>query len=534
MLPYWVKKSFLNILLRISAFYFCSVHFIFWIYNAFFKQRQYVTPPNDRLLMISATQAVKMIASREISSTELIEAYIHRIEQVNETINAVVLKLFDSAREKAKKVDEFIQKNDDAEISQKIKQQPLFGVPFTIKDALEVEGEIITCGIFSRKDQKCERSAEAVIRMQNAGGILLAVTNVPEVCMWVEAVNTVYGRSKNPYDTRRMTGGSSGGEGALLGAAGSVIGLGSDIGGSIRMPSFFNGIFGLKPTPGVIPLSGHVPEPTGYKEQMLRIGPMCRFAEDLPLLLRILSGEENVAKLNLDEPVARKKLRIFYLEGISENPVLEPLSDDMRYALKRSVKLLERKYDLVAQRIELPLAKNVMEYFSLSMKQDTTDPEFNKMMLCLKGTKGEVNCYSEMVKFICGNSKHTLAAIITGILDSHDPFSEQQKKELLYKRDRLKRQITELLGNDGVLLFPSWPTTAKFHNEPICAPFNFCYTALWNVLAVPVVQCPLGLDKHGVPLGVQVIGNPLTDRNLIAVAQDLEEGFNGWAPAGPL
>lgn len=99
----------------------------------------------------------------------------------------------------------------------------------------------------------------------------------------------------------------------------------------------------------------------------------------------------------------------------------------------------------------------------------------------------------------------------------------------------IKPQIfAELLGTDGILLFPSWPCTAMYHNEPILAPFNFCYTALWNVLSVPVVQCPLGLDSRGLPLGVQVIGNQYTDRNLIAIAQVLEEGFNGWTPAGPL
>uniref|UniRef100_A0A1I7Y281 Amidase domain-containing protein n=1 Tax=Steinernema glaseri TaxID=37863 RepID=A0A1I7Y281_9BILA len=104
--------------------------------------------------------------------------------------------------------------------------------------------------------------------------------------MWWESVNSVYGRSRNPYDTRRITGGSSGGEGALISAAGSVIGIGSDIGGSIRMPAYFNGVFGLKPSPGVVPLDGHLPEPIGYRERMLRIGPMCRYAKDLKTMLQ--------------------------------------------------------------------------------------------------------------------------------------------------------------------------------------------------------------------------------------------------------
>ncbi|KIH48899.1 hypothetical protein ANCDUO_21028, partial [Ancylostoma duodenale] len=116
--------------------------------------------------------------------------------------------------------------------------------------------------------------------MEAAGAILIAITNVPEACYWLESSNGIYGLTKNPYDSRRIVGGSSGGEGALISAAGSVIGIGSDIGGSIRIPSFMNGIFGLKPTPGVVPLDGHVPMPKGFQTEMLRVGPMCRYVED--------------------------------------------------------------------------------------------------------------------------------------------------------------------------------------------------------------------------------------------------------------
>ncbi|CAD6200201.1 unnamed protein product [Caenorhabditis auriculariae] len=527
--PYWVWRRLSPFLSLASYLYFTTLHFVFWILNAF-RERQYVREPTDRLLLISATQAVRMIAGREITSSQLVEAYIHRIEQVNGAINAVVVKNFDNARRQAALVDEFIADNDDDVVQERVQAEPLLGVPFTMKDAIEVEGQIVTCGVFNRRDFKCEKSAEVVMRMQNAGAILMAITNVPEVCMWVESINKIYGRSKNPYDTRRMTGGSSGGEGALLGAAGSVIGIGSDIGGSIRMPSFFNGIFGMKTTPGVIPLAGHVPEPSGYKTEMLRIGPMCRFAEDLPLLIKVMGGD-NAVKLNLDEPVVRKKLRVFYMEGISENPLIQPLDDEMRYALKRSVQFLERKYDLIAHRIDIPLAKHFMEFFMLSMSHDNTDPKFSKLMLCTNGTKGDVNCYQELLKFVIGKSNHTLAGIITGIIDGADPWTKEQKNELLYKRDRMKRQVRELLGNDGILLFPSWPCTAMYHNEPLLTPLNFGYTALWNALALPVVQCPLGLDSKGLPLGVQVIATNNNDRLLIAVAQDLEEGFNGWVPA---
>ncbi|KAK6053141.1 Amidase [Cooperia oncophora] len=219
--------------------------------------------------------------------SQLVEAYIHRIEQVNPLINAAVVTLFDEARETAKKYDEQLNELNDDALDDLFSRRPLFGIPFSCKDSLEVEGQIVTSGSYYRKNNRCTKTAVAVQRVRDAGGILIAITNVPELCAWIESTNVVYGRSRNPYDLRRIVGGSSGGEGALLSAAGTPVGVGSDVGGSIRIPSFVNGIFGLMPTPGFIPLTGHSPEPVGYKTQMLRNGPMCRYVEDIPLLYKV-------------------------------------------------------------------------------------------------------------------------------------------------------------------------------------------------------------------------------------------------------
>uniref|UniRef100_A0A8L8JVF4 Amidase domain-containing protein n=1 Tax=Heligmosomoides polygyrus TaxID=6339 RepID=A0A8L8JVF4_HELPZ len=193
---------------------------------------------------------------------------------------------------------------------QLFQRRPFFGVPFSCKDSFSVEGQIVTCGSYYRRNHRCENTALAVQRVREAGGILIAITNVPEWCCWIESDNCVYGRSNNPYDTRRIVGGSSGGEGALISSAGTPIGVGSDIGGSIRIPSFCNGIFGMMPTPGqrcranfhapitdcqrtrfwasgIVPLDNYIPVPVGYKKQVLRVGPMCRYVEDMPLLLKV-------------------------------------------------------------------------------------------------------------------------------------------------------------------------------------------------------------------------------------------------------
>ncbi|VDP11707.1 unnamed protein product [Onchocerca flexuosa] len=423
---------------------------------------------------------------------------------------------FKEALLKAQKTDEMLQNLDqESEDFRSVLavRKPLLGVPFTLKDSIEVNGLYCTVGISYRKTSVSNKDAIVVQRMKDAGAILLAVTNVPEVCMWWESVNVIFGRTRNPYDNRRISGGSSGGEAALISAAGSVIGIGSDIAGSIRMPCYFNGVFGLKPTSGMIPLDGHLPHLNGYRtEKMLLIGPMCRYAEDLSLLLKVFVGSEGTDLLHLDTPYNMKKIRVFYIEGLKT-----PLA----------VRYFEIKYDLCAIRIDPPLIHYAFEFFLTSMDV-VNAPKFAMHMTDLKIN---LNCLVELFKWLVGKSVHTLPAIITGIMDEYfAPFSEEQKQKLRSQRDRLSREIKELLSDNGILLFPSFPTEAPYHHQPLFTPLNFCYTALWNTLALPVMQCPMGLNSYNIPLGVQVVGAPGSDSLLVAVAQDLEKAFGGWKP----
>ncbi|KAF8368724.1 hypothetical protein PRIPAC_86553 [Pristionchus pacificus] len=521
-IPRWVYNGLFEMFFLFSRLYFATVNGLFTLYHAVMTTRVCVPPPTDDLLQISASQAARMIRDKEISSLELVSAYIRRIEEINHLINAVVEENFTDAKEKARAADKEVNEATPEQIAKMEKERPLLGVPFTIKDCMEVEGLKCTYGVHHRKDVIAEKNAVVVQRMLESGAICLCITNVPEVCMWWETVNTIYGRSRNPYDTRRITGGSSGGEASLVAAAGSLIGVGSDIGGSIRMPAFFNGVFGLKPTPGVIPLDGHLPPVTGYRTEMLRIGPICRYAADLPLLFKVMGGEAAEA-LTIDEPIAMGKLRVFYMEGL-RHPLIESPSNEMSYALKRAVRYMEMKYDLAAVRVDFPLAHQATDFFVTSM-ESKDQPAFNEI---LADYNGSVNCALEMIKWLFGKSVHTFPALLVGLVDGVNPYPEEYKKRLLYKRDRLIRQMKDLLGDDGVLIFPSFSNPAPFHNQPVLTPFNFCYTGLFNALALPVMQCPMGLSGAGTPLGVQVVGSPKSERNLIAIAKDLEEGFGGW------
>ena len=236
-----------------------------------------VLAPSQPLTERSATDLARAIRHRETSSRDVVEAHIERIEFMHERINAVVVDRFDAARADADAADARI-----AATAYVDELPPFFGVPCTIKESIAMAGMPNCAGLVSRSQYRSTQNAPTVQRMIDAGAIVLGVTNTPELCLWIETENRVYGRTHNAYSKYRTAGGSSGGEGAVVGSGGSPLGLGADIGGSIRLPAFFNGVFGLKPSPGVVPSTGQFPTThTEIAAQMLTIGPIVRRGEDL-------------------------------------------------------------------------------------------------------------------------------------------------------------------------------------------------------------------------------------------------------------
>lgn len=217
------------------------------------------------------------LMSFQITSVEVLKTFIERIQEVNPLLNCVVDERFSEATKEAEEVDKFIASGvwTEGEIALK---KPLLGVPFSTKDCIQVKGMLNTSGLYHRKDIRADEDAPTISRVREAGAIVFALTNTSELCMWWESVNCVHGRTNNPYDTNRIVGGSSGGEGAIQAAAASPMGIGSDIGGSIRMPAFFNGVFGHKPSVNTVNSEGQFPSPYSIEQRsMLSIGPLCRF-----------------------------------------------------------------------------------------------------------------------------------------------------------------------------------------------------------------------------------------------------------------
>lgn len=482
-------------------------------------------PPRDPLLLIPAKVLAERIRRGELKSSVVVQAFISRIREVNPALNALVWDRFEEALCEARAVDDLVASKAEDEATIKHKY-PLLGVPVTVKEAFALQGMPQSSGLISRQALRSTTDATVVSRLKAAGAIPLGVTNCSELCMWYESSNNVYGKTRNPYNSKHIVGGSSGGEGCILGAAGSVIGVGSDIGGSIRMPAFFNGIYGHKPTPGIVPNEGQFPNAHGSRVNLLCTGPMCRYAEDLPLVLKVMAGK-NSEKLSLDQDVSLRSLRFFTMENDGGCLFVSPMDKELVQAQKQVVQHLETSLGVSVQPINIYNMRYSFQIWSAVMSLDGDQGEsFTDLM-----SDGKRMWPSwELVKWMFGLSKHTIPAIGLALAENLTNLNPQGSAKMVQKGNNLKEELNTLLGDDGVLIYPSHPKIAPRHHEPLAWPFNFAYTGIFNVLGVPVTQCPLGLSQAGLPLGVQIVSSQYNDHLTLAIAQHLEKAFGGWAP----
>ncbi|XP_060951779.1 fatty-acid amide hydrolase 2-B [Limanda limanda] len=486
-------------------------------------------PIRNDLLEVSATQLGQRIRRREVSSVEVVQAYIDRIQEVNPFLNAVVKDRFAAALQEAAQVDKLIEEETGGEevLEDRL---PLLGVPLSVKESFALQGMPNTTGVVSRRRVVSAVDAPPVALLKRAGAIPLGVTNTSELCMWCESHNHLRGITNNPYDLGRIPGGSSGGEGSILGAAGAVIGIGSDIGGSIRMPCFFNGIFGHKTTPGVVSPENQYPPFSGTQGDYVSTGPMCRYAEDLLPMLKIMAGP-NAHKLSLDTKVDLKKVRFFTIPHDGGSALSYPVTEELLDIQRKVVERLEADLGVKVEEVQFPELRYSFQIWDTYMSLPDQEGKPPRPFAELMGEPGRpVWPVWELLKWIMGKSEHTMAAIALALLEmAHaskpSPFFIEQK-------ENLQKKVDKLLGTDGVFLYPPHPRTAPKHHHPLFRPFDFAYTGVINILGLPVTQVPLGLGEEGLPLGVQVVAGKLQDRLTLAVALHLEKAFGGWREPG--
>jgi fatty acid amide hydrolase 2 len=471
-------------------------------------------------LSMSAFEQAAAIRRGELTSQAAVAAHVELARVVNPTINAIVVERYEQAMAEAAQADAHIARNGTDALP------PLFGVPCTIKESFAVAGLPNTSGLVRRRELIASEDATAVARLRAAGAICIGLTNVSELCMWMESNNRVYGRSSNPYDPRCIVGGSSGGEGAIVGAGASPFGLGADIGGSIRMPAFFCGVFGHKCSGGVVPGTGMFPISENDALRYLATGPITRRASDLMPLLRLLAGPDGrdagTREVVLQDPEAVDvgSLDVWVVEDNGRMPVDFELVE----ALDRAALALERLGAKVRRR-KLPELGRGFELWSAGMANAAETP-FRHLL----GEGEPIAIGRELLRWAMGKSAHTLPALVLAAVEDFGPLvpSGEERAKLVQEGLALRAKIDELLGARGVLLFPTHPRPAPRHHAPLLRPLDWTYTAVFNVLETPVTQVPMGLSRAGLPLGLQVVGAGDCDHVTIAVACALERECGGW------
>jgi amidase len=461
--------------------------------------------PKRSLTSLSAIEMAEAIRRRQVTPTELIEAHLDRIVRLNPKLNAFVHIDAAGALANAKSADAAILANEPL--------GPLHGVPVTIKSSIDVAGWPCTCGSRLRADYVAKSDAPLVARLRRAGAIPLGNTNTPEFLMAYETDNIMTGRTNNAWDLARTPGGSSGGEAAAIAARCSAGGVGSDGGGSIRVPAHFSGICGLKPTPGRIPATGHFPASAGPFSSLGVVGPMARTVADVKILFEVMSGPDSGDPMSSPAPILQpgeaeiRKLRIGYFEEDGRVPV----TPETRAAIRKGAAALEQAGFTVERFLpdELEAIRKIWWNLFGRAGQFVMRPLY-------VGREAELS--PVLAEFI-------------GIVSKEPPLTLGEFMDTLLERDALRNRFLRQMEEFPVLLCPACAVPAFRHGERQWkigdATVNYLdamsYSQWFNALGNPAVVVPADRSPEGLPIGVQIVGRPYEEETILAIAQEIEE-----------
>ncbi|KAL1417546.1 hypothetical protein MTO96_026765 [Rhipicephalus appendiculatus] len=487
-------------LLELLVYLWCALTRL--LFGLWFSWKKPVPLPAvaDKLLLRSATSLAADIRNGKVKSVDLISAYIKRIRQVQPIINAVVEERFEDALKDAEEVDRLVA-SGTMNANELSKEKPLLGLPFTVKNSIAVKGLRQDAGSLFWRGRRAMEDAPSVALLRAAGAIPLALTNVPELCMWGDSKNLVDGCTRNPYDTRRSPGGSSGGEGSLLAAAGSLIGIGTDLAGSVRVPAAYCGIFAHKATSGVVPNTGLLPDVGENLEQYNCVGPMTRLKQ----------------KVNL------KLLNVYYMDT-EGSLYISRVTNEATRAVRRVTQFLKAAHGLEAKRIHLP----ELRFMTVTWLKFVAAKEPKPLAEMFR--PGGFNTFVELLRYLVGANRHTLAALTLSNMTRLFSFcSKETAQACIASVESARDHFEKTLGEDGVLLLPAATKSAPFPNQDLVFFDSPGMTALFNLFKVPVTVCPVMLSADRLPLCVQVVAKRGNDRLCLAVAREIESHFGGWS-----
>jgi fatty acid amide hydrolase 2 len=471
-----------------------------------------VTRTEAELTHLSATELAAAIRSGQTTSTEVVEAHIAVLERIRD-LNALAVDRFGPARAEAAAADEAIRRGEPD-------LPPLHGVPCTVKEMLAVEGMPHTGGYPHRRKFREQADAPVVARLRAAGAIVLGLGNTCGFLVWIESNNPLYGRVSSAYDPSRTAGGSSGGDGAIVGSGGAPIALGSDLGGSIRIPAFFNGVFGHLPSPGLVPLTGHFPMPDGELRARLSPGPLTRRAEDLMPVLRIIAGPDGTDPYTVEQPLGDPAdVDVAGLPVVvSTHSSTLPLRPMLRRAVDGAAEALAERGAAVR---EAPLKEL---RWALAQFGATAVTEIDLLKSWQGVTASTRPDAPERPPLLVRGPAAVLRLVDSAPLRSLRTLAARR---LVDSAQRANDTLVETIG-DGVLLYPPFPRQAPKHRHTLGQPWLATNTAVFNLYGLPATQVPLGLGENGLPVGVQVVAGAGRDHVGIRVALELERALGGW------
>ncbi len=452
------------------------------------------------MIYFDATKLAELIRTREISSVEVVEAHLDRIDALNPKINAVVT-VADGVLKAARAADAAVLSGENL--------GPLHGVPFTAKDSIDSANVLTQRGSPIFKGRVPDTDATSVARMKKAGGILLAKTNLPEFSYWIESDNLLTGRSNNPWDLERTPGGSSGGESAAIAAGMSPLGLGTDLGISVRGPAAQTGIVSLKATHGRIPMTGIWPR---APRRFWHVGPMARTVRDLALAFSQLAGPDGLdafatSTVQFDAGIGRSPYRQLRVGWLIE-PGFGPIDPEVGATIQAAAEALEGVGCFV-EPVRIP-----------ALERDFALDVFNRLhVMEMKPAFAQVTAGHEdqMYKM----SKTMLSLLDTSMKDFID--AEQAA-------ERLRDGYAEYFQKYDALVTPVLPLPAHKHGQEefvingqkVDATYLQGATVPLNITGLPGISMRFGTSKEGLPINVQIVGSWLAESTILSIASMLE------------
>jgi Asp-tRNA(Asn)/Glu-tRNA(Gln) amidotransferase A subunit family amidase len=501
----------------------------------------------DKIYFAGIAEIAESVRLKKISPVEIVEAHLERIEKLQAQLNAFVHVDAEGARRQARVAEAAVMRGEPL--------GPLHGVPVSIKSCIDVAGWRCPAGSRMRADYVASSDAVLVSRLRAAGAILIANTNTPEFLMAYETDNSVSGKTSNPWSLAHSSGGSSGGEAAAIAAGCSMGGIGSDGGGSVRVPAHFCGISALKPTPGRIPSTGHFPRGAGAFAWLGVVGPMARSVADVRALFDVVKGPD--ADDALSSPIYSRRISPGELAGlrvgILETDALGIATAETIAAVRRAGELLAAQgFRVDSMRIKgLERAIELWWFFFGPMiahlfnglvagREEELSPMFQEYLTVARDEERTKQVPHPRTARVRNDIATQLPAKGSGRQNTEGageiPSSPATLDEFMaacVERDDVRAKIIHQMRDVPILLSPVCLAPAFRHGEGNWQPGTgyrdtMRHSQWLNLAGFPGATVPMGISTEGLPIGVQIIGRPNEDELVLAVGEALESARGGW------